>query len=339
MRTLITVGILVFVAQTALAQSERRECPGLKAGAPDDKQAQCWFEREQSAKNECASNHAEVSECIQQTALWCTSALLDDETVANSCFLANVRAGQLDNAVALKRYIRAPTTEVAQCRQALEAISVKFLSVPEGAELLVEGRSLGKTPVEIELPTHWWRGSVLAKFGEGEGITEVAISQQDLMKAFDRHSCTMAEVNIEGPPEPAQPLLTQTPSSPVSKALPDKTRADERGGVSVPGIITMAVGGAGTVAGGVLLALAFTRRADILSASNEKWTPEHQNRADSVKPLSIGGFAALGAGVALVTVGIILLLNHGSSTEKAADARVTPTLRLTGQGVQLSGSF
>lgn len=343
MKLLLTLGILVIAAQTALAQSERRECPGLKTGAPDDRQVLCWLEREQGAKDECVADDAQVSECVQQTARWCASALLDDVAVANGCFLANLRMGQLDEALALKRYLREPSAEVVQCRQALEGISVNFASVPPGAELLVDGRSYGKTPVEIALPGHWWSVAIVAKFGEATGATEVAVPPQDLMDAFNRRSCTMADVNIGGP---AHPPVTSTPKPPSSTPFPDEMRANQGRPVSVPAIITVVLGGAGTVAGGVLLALSLTRRADILSTSqdgngtsNERWTPEHQSRADSVKPLSIGGFAALGAGVALATVGIILLMTHKSSTTEAADARITPALRLTGQGIELSGSF
>jgi hypothetical protein len=345
MRLLITFSILFVFSQTAWAQAERRACPGLKkAGASDEKQALCWFEREQSGDEECAFDNAEVSQCVLQTVQWCTSALLDDTAVANGCFLANVRAGQFDEALALKRYLRQPTEEAARCRQALEAISVKFASVPAGAEVLVDGRALGKTPAEVKLESGWWRTGAVARFGEGPAATEVAISQQQLMKAFDRHACTMAEVAVQGPNATAAPV-TQTPQPAFSVTTSDNTaRPQRRARVSALGIVAMVVGGAGVITGGVLLGLALTRKADILSVSkdnsgnwNETWTRSLQDKADSVKPLSIGGCVALGVGAALTTVGVVLLSKRrGAATESAMGDRA---LRLTGRGIEVSGSF
>jgi hypothetical protein len=342
MKRLLTIGILIIATQTALAQSERRECPGLKAGAADDQQAQCWFEKAQKCTIDALDSDSEANECIQQAARWCASALLDDPVAANSCFLANLRAGKLDEALALKRYLRQPTVEVGRCRQALEGVSVKFVSEPAGAQIRVNGQPYGKTPVEVELPGRWWQGSISARFGVGDNATEAEVPQKALMDAFDTHACTMAEVTAKGPAL-AQPS-TQTPQPLSSQAPRNETQSERRAGTSVPGIILTAAGGAGIVAGGVLLAIALSRRADILSVSkdssgnNEQWTKAYQDKADSVKPLSIGGFAALGAGAALATVGIVLLVNHGASSESAVSA-ATPTLQLTGQGVQLSGSF
>jgi hypothetical protein len=339
MRLLVTLVILV-IAQTALAQASRRECPGLKAGAREAQQALCWFEKEQKGAAECAVDKAGDSACRQQAALWCAGALLDDAPVANACFLANLRAGQLEEALALKRYLQSPTAEVIRCGQALQSITVKFVSVPTGAELMIDGRSYGKTPVEVELRDHWWRSAAVARFGSGESTTEVEISRKELMDAFNRLSCTMAEVAVTGPESAPTPSV-QSPQPLSSEALTEETPDDERAGVSIPGVISMAVGGAGIITGGVLLAIALSRKSEVSNPDDDtQFSPDIQDKGDSVKPLSIGGFTALGVGAALATVGIVLIATSGgSSTEEAPGSSANGTLRLTGQGIQLTGTF
>jgi hypothetical protein len=200
MRRLVTFGILLVTAQTALAQSESLDCPGLKPNASVEQQVLCWFERERSGAGGCATDNENApSTCALQTVNWCTRASLDEAPVANACFLADLRIGQPEEALAVKRYIQTPTAEVTRCQQALEAITIRFVSDPVGAELLVDGQSHGKAPVEVALHGSWWKSNVVARFGAGESVTEVAVSRKELMAAFDRRACTMAEVAVRGP--------------------------------------------------------------------------------------------------------------------------------------------
>jgi hypothetical protein len=337
MRLSIAFSILLLTAQTALAQSGDGTCPGLDASAGADKEVLCWFDREQSGAEECVADNEGVSVCARQIATWCPRAVLDDPAVANACFLAHVRAGRLDNALLLDRYLQSPTVEVVTCRQALRGITAKFASIPSGAELLVDGQSYGKTPVEVKLRSQWWKSKVVARFGAGDGATEVDISRQDLTRAFDRRACAMAEdVVVKGPEAASLAPSTQTSQSSAVEEAP----AEKRSGVSVPAVVTMALGGAGLITGGILLAIAASRYSDLKSLPKDTtWNTSLRDKDESVKPLSIGGFAALGAGAALATVGVILLvMSSDSSPERAVDA-ANRTLRFTGQAIQWAGTF
>jgi hypothetical protein len=341
MRILVTLGILLLAMQTARAQSEGRECPGLESGASAEQQALCWFERDQrGAADECAAVKDGISTCTRQTASWCAEAAFDNASVADACFLSHLRAGQLDEALSIERYLQTPTGEVAKCQQTLKSVTVKFVSVPAGAEILVDGHSYGKAPVEVELRGQWWKSAALARFGADDGVTETEVSRQDLIAAFDRRACAMAEVVVKGS-EAAAPF---TPSILAPQTIADeastKTPTDKQTKISVPAVVAIAVGGAGIITGGVLLAIAVSRVSDLQSPRDgTPWNEDLKNKNNSLKPLRIGGGVALGAGAALAAVGVVLLTMAGGSSPENAAEKASQTLRLAGQGIQWTGGF
>lgn len=340
MRRILTLGISLIAIQTAQAQSDHRQCAGLGTDAGAEKQAVCWFEKEQSGAEECTTDKEGVSACTLQTAAWCDKAVFDDPSVVNACFLAHIRARQFEEALSMERYLQNPTPEAANCRHALEVIAVKFVSVPAGAELLVDGHSYGKAPVEVELRGQWWTRKPVARFGTGKGAKTVEVSRQDLIAAFDRNACVMAEVAVNGPETaPSAPWAQQTPQSSAATASTE-TPTDARTKVSVPAVISITVGGAGVITGAVLLAIARSQASDLQSPrTGTPWNQDLLDKDKSVKSLSAGGWVALSVGAALLTAGVVLIAIAEGSSPESASSGVSQTLQLADQTIQWTGRF
>lgn len=153
------------------------------------------------------------------------------------------------------------------------------------------------------------------------------------MALFDRRGCVMAQLAITGPEseEVTQPTIKPVEPS-VTEAASKKGSA-----ISVPGVIMTAVGGAGLIAGCVLLAIAGSNASELSSPKDgTAWGDTRQDKYDGVKPMRIGGGIALGVGAALAAVGVVFLVKGFSTEEKAGDQ---VGLSLTGQGVQWTGRF
>ncbi len=112
------------------------------------------------------------------------------------------------------------------------------------------------------------------------------------------------------------------------------------GGPDVTGpVVLMIAGGLVAAGGAVMVGIA---AADVASVENAARGTEWASVAeayDRSEPLSIAGFVALGAGVALAASGAIwLAVTPGSSSEQAT-LRVVPALGPTFVGVEAGGAF
>ncbi|MBN1654053.1 MAG: hypothetical protein JXA30_09775 [Deltaproteobacteria bacterium] len=338
MLRLVTLAILFFVAQNVSAQAELSTCPGLDQTTSAELQASCWLEQAQNDSSACTDDQQGVNACIRHAAEWCALAAFDEPAAANTCFFAHLQAGQFEEALALKRYMIEPTPDVTRCLRALETTKVKFVSVPAGAELWVDGRLYGKAPVDVELRDAWWKRKVVASFGDGPDATEVAVSPRELSAAFDGEACVMAEITIKGPEVPSSFVAEPLPS----KAVAPRTDAsmETSSGVSLPAVVSLAVGGAGVVTGVVLLTLAATRASDLSSQKEgTTWSSKLEDKDQSLEPLSIGGAIALGVGAALSTLGVVLITTDEQSPSTAPGEKASYSLRLKGQGVEWAGCF
>jgi hypothetical protein len=263
--------------------------------------------------------------------------------MANTCFFAHLQAGQFNEAQALERYIIEPTTDVTRCLQALETAKVKFVSVPTGAELRVDGHVYGKAPVEVELRSPWWNHKIFLTFGAGPSATEVEVSPQELMAAFDKKACIMTGVTVRGPEvvpstPVAEPLPPQTVEPPADTSI--STSTETSSGILPLSAVSLALGGAGVVTGAVLLAIAGVRASDLNSQKEgTQWSSELEDKDKSLKPLSIGGGIALGVGAALATVGLVLIIKDERSSTSPPGEKEFYSLRLNGLGIELAGRF
>jgi len=98
--------------------------------------------------------------------------------------------------------------------------------------------------------------------------------------------------------------------------------ADSGGGVSIPGVVLVAGGGAALVAGAVLLGVAFATKAGLESPDGTPaWSADDQAAADQVPVLAGAGEVALGVGVAALAVGVVLMVIDGGGSEAQSALR------------------
>lgn len=341
MRALLTICISILIVGKAHADgSERANCPGLNADATTEQQALCWSERAQSqdSADKCEIGREGINDCILQTARWCSTATFDDPAIARTCFLAHLRARQFDEAQSVQRYIQNPTTQFTTCLQALEAVTVRIVTVPVGAEVIVDGRLSGKAPLELNLPDRWWKSSITARFGAGEAATEIDVSARDLISALDTDTCTMAELTVRGP-EAASPIPVDNPL-PLTSQIPVKATSDQASMFPATAVVSLALGGAGLISGAVLFGIAANRVSYLRSLDNNTtWSSDLDDKVNSLKPLNIAGGVSLGIGAALVTVGIILMTTSGGSSSAPTEDGNSLGLRLRDREIAWEGRF
>lgn len=226
----IAAGLLVafftFIIETprAVAQPDRSPCLNVDTGGTAAEQALCWFERDRRGSPECQPGRAQVSSCISHALAWCSDAELDAASVADACFLAYLRAGQLEDALVVAGYLQTPAEEARRCREALAAVTVRVISNPPGAQITVDGKRYGRAPVEIKLIGNWWTKKITAAFDAANSErTEVHASREQLVGAFDKRACIMGDLLIEGPAasEPT-PELQPIAQEPLAQTKPPR---------------------------------------------------------------------------------------------------------------------
>lgn len=317
----LALAALLGLAAPALAQvtppepdvacREPSEVPGSDvAPVVAAEQAVCWVERARAAPDADARGPA-----MAAAARWCERAPLDlGAQVANACFLARVAVGRFEDARRVLPLLSETWPEVERCRRAFErGLVTRVSTTPDGAAVLVDGRSVGRAPVVVELPARFWEARVEARFGRGADVRTVERSGAALLASFDRQTCTLGELEITGPaPSPVVARRALPPVAPSRRQAP-RRRARARGrGTAWPGLL---VGGAGLVTsavGATLLGIAAVTTADLRGAPDgTPWTPARAEDYDSAGTLRLAGGVVTGVGITAVAVGVVLLLAHG----------------------------
>jgi hypothetical protein len=306
----VVAGVLLTPISRALAQ--RTSCSGLDDSAKVEQQALCWLEADNRGDALCEAKRGGVSTCILQSVAWCADAMLDDAAVSNACFLSNIRAGQFEEALAIAEYLQTPTQEVQQCEKALSSVVVRIVSEPESASIEVDGRAAGKAPLETTLAQHWWKSRVKARFGSGNEAVEVVAASERLMAVFDRRTCSMGELVLQGPAMAAKaPGLKAHITGAVGATKIKATRKEPEEGVSVAGIALTAAGGAALITGVILVTIAEANAAGISSKTDGAGDTWNSVKGDyeSITPFRVGGWVSIGAGAVLTTIGVLFLTN------------------------------
>lgn len=332
----------MIAAPAALAQTERMICPELDASESPEKQAVCWFNRDQRDEAGCAAEKHVAGVCALQAASWCSKSVLDDAEVANACYLAYVRTRQFDEALSIERYLQTPPVEVTKCLQSLQAIDARFVSTPSDAELLIDGQSYGTTPVQVKLRGEWWKRKATVRFGTVANPSDVEISQKDLIAAFDSRSCTMADILVSGPG--ASPLSEEPDEASIASPgfieAVDNEPTDEPAGLSALDVVLVSAGGVGIITGAILLGIAASSASDLSSPeARTTWTTDLRDRNDMIEPLSIAGAVTLGAGAVLATIAIISFATDSDSSLPDSSTTARSLLRLARRELHWIGRF
>jgi len=208
---------------SAQSDTQRRLCPDVDEKATAAEQALCWFQLYSSGSQQCATVKDPVNECISQATLWCVDASLDTDPVTNACFLSAMRAGQLNEANEIAQYFRTPTKIASTCIAALKKATIRIVSNPSGAEVIVDGRSYGAAPVVVNLTGNWWESRVKVKFGTDSGFNQIEVSSEELMRAIDREVCVFGDLVIEESAKQAEPPIEAEPVPALQPGEPQQT--------------------------------------------------------------------------------------------------------------------
>ncbi|MDD5308562.1 MAG: tetratricopeptide repeat protein [Deltaproteobacteria bacterium] len=125
-------------------------------------------------------------------------------------------------------------------------------------------------------------------------------------------------------PKPAGPNPRTEPPRPARRPPPGPEPGPD---LRVPGWISVGVGGAAVVAGGVLLGLAKSKSMDMKDATGTAYDPsKHDSLPVDGKTYETAGWVTAGVGVAALAAGVIMLVvsGPGEDAQGAVSARVAP---------------
>jgi hypothetical protein len=203
------------------AFAQTATCPGLDDNAAAAEQAVCWFNNDKGGLPSCAAKGNDPHPCISQTNAWCVNASLDEDLVTTACMMAAIRVGQLADAKDVAKYLRSPSQTAATCAAALKRASIKVLTNPAGAEVMIDDRSYGKAPLDVTLVGPWWESRIKAKFAASADAAqvEVEVPVSELVNALDKRECVFGDLVVTSPHKP-KPILSERTTPPSSQIPP-----------------------------------------------------------------------------------------------------------------------
>lgn len=316
---LSSVVVVVAVSSAQAQEVERRGCPDLEPTAAAAEQARCWFDRHRGGEPGCGGSGREPDPCVVQAAAWCDDGDgersddvdLADQTLANVCLLSLVRAGRFAAASETARYVRDVFPEARACL-AVATEGPRLRVVARGAPLRVsvDGHEVGQTPLEVSLGTRWWERTLEIASAD----RRVTRGPAELRQSFDTRTCTMRDLAVTLP-ERAAPRR-RSPGHELRR----RTGASPLGWVLAVGGAAVAVGGAVTVGVAAADAGEFDSHAP-----GTVWSDGLQERYDRVVPLQIAGGLALGVGVAVGVVGVLMIVSPGRVDHERRGDRALPS--------------
>jgi hypothetical protein len=274
---------------------------------------------------------------------WCADAALDKSQVADACFLALLRVGQLDQALSVARYLQTPEEQARKCRDALETVTARVVSSPAGAAITVDGEKYGSAPVETKLTGNWWNKKIVAIFGSEAQARSVEVSREKLIKAFDKRSCIMGDVVIEEPGSSTdnQPDLLAE-ESPRPAQTPSTEETEESGSGFFQGRLWTWVAAGGAVAfGGAAVGFGLQNQAqynDLMKKCTDGCPPKEIDRAidhSGVKTSALLTNLSLGLSGACLAGAVVLYFLEGQNSSESQ----TVTLGVGAGGAFLKGRF
>ncbi|MBN1652626.1 MAG: PEGA domain-containing protein [Deltaproteobacteria bacterium] len=333
----IWVWFVLFGSFSAYAQINKSPCPEIDENATAAEQSICWFQREKSGSADCIAQGDGISPCIAQTNAWCAEASLDAEPVTTACLLSAIRMGQLKEAKEIAGYLRSPSKTAEACAAVLKSASIRVITNPAGAEVIVNDKSYGNAPIEVRLIGDWWESQIQARFATDPETVEIAVSTEELLNTFDRKECVFGDLVITGPPLPEPEFLPKNETNVVLTAKRFSVESNDSEWLLWTSISTTAAG----VAAGVAATL-FILDAEADNRYFKKECPEgcyegHIDTSQMQTKYDVGNvFIAVGSVciAAAVTTGILYFVVNEVNKDKA-----DTDLAFSVTGRSLSASF
>jgi tetratricopeptide (TPR) repeat protein len=190
---------------------------------------------------------------------------------------------------------------------------LSVLSTPEGATVALDGEAVGVTPWTGELPPGKHIATVQLR-GYADAVEQFELAPDHAMdvsvelEAAAESAAALPQRQSDAP----QPTSSEPP--PVEDATRDEPRADR--GVRAPTWIAFGVGG---VALGAALGFELMRRSSEEDARNAPTQVEAKDSFDTMeKQQTTSRILAGVGGVALLTGGVLLIIDMSRSSDKAA---------------------
>lgn len=284
-------------------------------GATPGDQAYCWLDMHRGGDPSCAST---MPSCLEQAALWCDRAGLDDQQVANTCAMARILTRRFVQAATALQAVRSPWPEVARCQRAFQDPLPFEVTGPHGATVSVSGRSIGEAPIDGQLPQPWYEQRIVVR---QPGYEAAMISPTD---HFATTSCTMESIAAQLESTTAPPTgqeQRRVVDRPMGRDEPSSTGELQR----LAGWLALGTGTALGVVGVVALGLREGHLADynddarcarIEGVSREYECPDDLSAYETANTWMWIGL--IGAG-ALAAGGTVLLLSAPSRGEHRSD--------------------
>jgi hypothetical protein len=209
---------------------------------------------------------------------------------------------------------------------------VRVESQPMGAEIAVDGKPAGTTPIEPALRLAIGQHTVTASL-VGYGVAE------QNFKLSPRQALAVA-LELTPLPEPKRDsVLVDQPSTPPAPASiktqpPTVIPAQPSAAWTIAGWAGVALGAAGVAVGaraGVLALQVDERLTDVCSAGH--CSPRYSADIERLERLSLSANVFVGAGALFLAAGVTLLLWPASEPAEQLKIAVSPT------GLQLGGRF
>jgi hypothetical protein len=279
----------------------------------------------------------------------------------------NVALGRPVEAVeAFERYLREGTTIPAERRREVEAEIAKQLArigevtvrtVPQGADVRVDGRLVGKSPLPAPLRLSAGSHSIQALLaGHATQIKEIEVrgrASQELELRLDPFAAAppvsvapapAAEAGRFVPPAVPTPAATSSPVAPGAPAALDAPPGREAPPGRAQRVIGYSLVGAGAVGGlaGVLVALsgadqAKEARTKLLGVGTKAVYDTHKAEYDEGKDKNQLGWTIAAVGAAAILGGAVVVAT--APDRKADDLALTPMVAPGAGGLVIVGAF
>ena len=325
------MGLLLFLASTAIAAPARAEEPADPGGATEEQRADAKARYEQGVTAYSAGRYKDAVDLFLAA-----DKILPSAPLSFNIARAYEKLGDDSGALRFYRdYLRRkPDAENAADVQALvkrfeERLKAKgvqqltVLSTPTGATVALDGAPVGVTPATLDLPPGQHHVALI--------LRGYADTERDVEVPADHALDVALELapSAEPPPPAAAPVAAPAPTAPLPQA-------EESRGLGVWPYVTLGAG-ALTLAGSLTFEL--MRRGAESDAKDAKTQVEYKEHYDDMVSRRTTARVLLGVGGALaVTGGVLLAIELGGSS-KSGVARLGLVPTEGGATGSIAGSF
>jgi hypothetical protein len=239
-----------------------------------------------------------------------------------------------DAAPAINKALERAQRTLDAAKPRIAGLTIKVAAVQD-ISVKIDGSAVPSALVDTEIPTDpgehgidvsapgFLKSSTHIKLGEGEKKSVTLTLTRDPNEPVKPTQTSEAPAQKVAPN--AQPQTASQPAAPAERSAPPAAAPNR-----TPAYVSLGIGAAGVVAGGVLGILTLQQHKTLQGqCPNDVCPPDRQADLQSAKRLGNYSTIAFGVGGAGLVLGTVLLFTSGSSGG-ADHARATPSSRFAG---------